>query len=76
MTRIPYAIEQRLRLIDILLDEYGTLNRKVLMAFFGISEAQATRDLRQYKELAPGNMEYDSSAKLYLPSYDFRRVWP
>ena len=35
--RMRYAIEQRLRLIDFLLHQYGSVNRSALEDYFGVS---------------------------------------
>lgn len=71
-----YAIEQRLRFIDFLVHQYGHVNRSALMDYYGVSMPQASEDIRQYRELAPHNLEYDGSAKTYRQSYCFVRVWP
>lgn len=41
------------------------------MARFGIAPAVATRDFTAYRELAPGNLDFDGSRKLYLPAESF-----
>ena len=61
-----YAVEQRLRLIDFLLEKYGQIKREFIVDFFAISPATATRDFKKYKELNPNNMVFDSSSKTYL----------
>jgi predicted DNA-binding transcriptional regulator YafY len=38
---------------------------------FGVSVPQASKDLAQYEERAPGNLEYDKSAKRYVASASF-----
>lgn len=70
-----YAVEQRLRFIDFLLHQYGTLNRSAIMDYFGISEPCASRDIRQYIELAPANAIYDKVEKTYVRGAGFQRVW-
>ena len=47
-----FALEQRLRFIDFLLDHYGRLNRGALVDYFGISVPQASIDIRTYQEHA------------------------
>lgn len=76
MATFTYAVEQRLRFIDFLLHQYGTLNRSAVMDFFGVSEPCASRDIGQYIELAPGNIIYDKTAKMYVRGAQFKRVWP
>ncbi len=72
---MKYAVEQRLRLIDFLIKHYGTLNRDALMDYFGISQPQASRDIADYIALAPGNIEYDRTAKHYVRGPNFVRVF-
>lgn len=74
--RLPFAVAYRMRFIDFLLHEYGTLNRSALVDYFGISTPQASNDIGLYQELAPGNVEYDLSAKTYRRTRAFVRVWP
>lgn len=66
---------QRLRLIDILLDHCGSVNRQALIDYFGISEAQASRDIRDYLKLAQGNATYDTLTKSHVRGLRFIRVW-
>lgn len=73
--KLTYAVEQRLRLIDFLLQHYGTLNRSAIMDYFGVSMPQAAMDIREYLTVAPDNAFYDKSAKTYRRSDFFVRVW-
>lgn len=70
------ALLSRLRFIDFLLDAYGYAQPKHLIDYFGIGTAQATRDLRDYLEHAPGNALYEASRKMYHRSATFERKWP
>lgn len=70
-----YAVEQRLRLIEFLAYHYDSVGREQLVDFFGISLAQATRDFRDYKELAPNNLIFDDAAKRYRKSINFQRIY-
>lgn len=72
---MKYAIEQRLRLIDFLLAEYGHVNRSAIMDYFGIGEATATRDFKEYKKLHPDNMIYSGNDRAYYKTQHFKRVW-
>jgi hypothetical protein len=74
--QLSLAVVARLRFIDFLLDEYGTVNRRAIMNYFGLSTPQASLDIRAYMEAAPGNAEYDKSARTYRRTEGFRRVWP
>ncbi|QYW02189.1 hypothetical protein CPT_Sonora_088 [Stenotrophomonas phage Sonora] len=71
-----YAVEQRLRLIDFLLANYGSVGRPQLMDYFGISTPQASDDLSEYRKLAPNNMVYDATLKAYVAGPEFKRVYP
>lgn len=73
---MKYAQQQRLVFIDLLLDHYGTLNRANLMDYFGISQPQASRDIRDYRALAPHNATYEPTRKTYVRSTNFKRVYP
>jgi hypothetical protein len=66
----------RLRFIDFLLEHFGYAQPKHLIDYFGIATAQATRDLRDYLEQAPGNALYETSTKRYHRSATFERKWP
>jgi hypothetical protein len=66
----------RLQFIECLLDHYGTVNRGVIMDYFGLSMPQASRDIHMYLDLAPGNASYDLSARAYRRSESFYRLWP
>src|SRR5690606_3260812 len=48
--------------------------RQDLVSRFGIQSAAATRDLAVYKELAPGNIDYDTKAKDYVLGEHFKPV--
>jgi len=68
--------ERRLEFIDFRLRWDGRLNRGDLIAFFGISVPQASKDIARYGELAPSNLQYDASAKVYVATDCFRPVYP
>jgi hypothetical protein len=73
---VTYAVEQRLRLIDFLLHQYGHINRSAIEEFFGISGPQASNDLQLYIALEPTNMEYSLTAKRYERTQAFARRYP
>jgi hypothetical protein len=73
--RMKYAIEQRLRLIDFLAAHYGRINRDELTDYFGISIPQATKDFKDYMKIAPDNIRYSHSLKVYVRNKEFERVW-
>lgn len=67
---------ERLAFIEFRLWFLGDIRRQDLMDRFGTGPAVATRDLTAYRELAPANIVFDGSRKLYMPSEEFRPVFP
>ncbi|MDB5875720.1 MAG: hypothetical protein JWQ07_5162 [Ramlibacter sp.] len=65
----------RLAFIELRVRFIGEIRRQDLVCRFGIQSAAATRDLALYKEMAPGNMEYDSKGKSYILGPEFRPVF-
>ena len=63
--------ERRLAFIDLRLQFDGRINRGDLTGFFKISAPQATQDLARYSAVAPGNLIYDSSSKMFVASPSF-----
>lgn len=61
----------RLAFIEMRLRFLGELRRQMLIDRFGIQSAAATRDLTLYRTLAPGNIDYDAKAKIYVPGQSF-----
>ncbi len=71
-----WSQERRLEFIDFRLRWDGRLNRTNLTDFFGISVPQASLDIARYEELAPGNLVYDRSARVYVAGPHFRALYP
>ncbi|MCK9504764.1 MAG: WYL domain-containing protein [Porticoccaceae bacterium] len=69
------AQRDRLSYIDLRLRFMGDIRRHDLVNRFSIQVAAATRDLRLYQELAPGNIDYDRSAKCYIPTAAFKPLF-
>jgi len=65
----------RLAFVELRVRFVGEIRRQDLVARFGIQSAAATRDLALYKELAPGNINYDSKGKAYVLGGGFRPVF-
>jgi predicted DNA-binding transcriptional regulator YafY len=70
--RLSWGAEQRLEFIEFRLFWDGVLNRSDITERFGVSVPQASNDLAAYRELAPANLEYDSSAKCYVSKPAFK----
>jgi hypothetical protein len=69
--KMRWGVERRLEFIEFRAFWEGGVNRTDLKDQFGISAPQASADLSAYQELAPGNIEYDSSEKRYVPTAAF-----
>lgn len=72
----PWGPERRLEFIDFRLQWEGRLNRANLVDHFGISVPQASADIAKYIELAPGNLIYDRSGRVYVATQGFAPVFP
>jgi hypothetical protein len=66
-----WGAEQRLEFIEFRAFWEGGVNRSDITERFGVSVPQASNDLTQYRELAPSNLLYDSSAKRYVAAAEF-----
>lgn len=66
---------RRLEFIDFRLRWEQRLNRADLTAFFGISVPQASLDIAKYSGMAPANLVYDRSAKVYLAGPSFAPLY-
>jgi isochorismate hydrolase len=75
LDKLPFAITQRLRLIELMLIHTNSVNRAVLSDYFGISTQQASTDFQLYQKLAPNNMQYDVRGKTYRRTDAFQRLW-
>ncbi|HHL2449333.1 TPA: WYL domain-containing protein [Pseudomonas aeruginosa] len=65
----------RLAFVELRIRFIGEIRRQDLVSRFGIQSAAATRDLALYKEIAPGNIDYDAKAKAYGLGTNFRPVF-
>lgn len=70
-----WSVMQRLRFIEFRLAWDGRINRGDLIEVFGVSVPQASLDLREYMDRAPGNVEYDKSRKFYFAVPAFKPVF-
>lgn len=62
---LSHAQRERLAYIDFRLYFMGEVGRPDLANRFGVAPAAATRDLALYREVAPKNIEFDGSNKIY-----------
>ena len=70
-----WSQDRRLEFVDFRLRWDGRINRSDLTGCFGISVPQASLDIAKYLELAPGNLNYDRSSRVYVASEAFRPVF-
>ena len=69
--KVRWGAEQRLEFIEFRVFWEGGVNRSEITDRFGVSTPQASSDISLYRELAPTNLIYDSSAKRYVASPEF-----
>lgn len=70
-----WSQDRRLEFVDFRLRWDGRLNRSDLTDFFGISVPQASLDIARYTELAPNNLVYDRSSRVYVAGPDFQPLY-
>jgi hypothetical protein len=68
---VKWSQERRLLFIDFRLQWEGRINRRDVTEFFKISVPQASADIARYAELAPQNLEYDTSSRTYIATPGF-----
>jgi hypothetical protein len=71
-----WSQDRRIEFIDFRLRWEGRLNRSDLTAHFSISIPQASLDIAKYIELAPENMSYNKSARVYVAGDAFVPLFP
>ena len=65
---------ERLAFLELRAFFTGELRRGDIESRFGIKPAAASRDLGLYREIAPGNLDYDQTSRCYRPTADFKPV--
>lgn len=75
LPEMTQAQRDRLAFVELRLRFIGEIRRRDLVTRFGIQTAAATRDIAQYKEMAPRNMEYDAKGKVYVRCSWFRPLF-
>lgn len=65
----------RLAFVELRLRFIGEIRRQDLMSRFAIQSAAASRDLALYKEMAPGNLDYDPKGKSYVLGPAFHPIF-
>lgn len=70
-----WSQDRRLEFIDFRLRWDSRLNRSDLVEFFGISVPQASLDIAKYTSLAPANLVYDRSSRVYTAPPEFQPLY-
>ncbi|MCP8687129.1 WYL domain-containing protein [Marinobacterium sedimentorum] len=68
---LKWEVLLRYRYIEIIALWEGRLTTNHLCNTFGIKRQQASRDINQYKQMVPENLDYDAHLKGYIPSATF-----
>ncbi len=68
---VKWATRQRLQYIEVMAYYAGVVSRSDVAKAFGISDPAATKDLKLYSDLVPGNLVYTQSVFGFVPSADF-----
>lgn len=71
----PRNQRERLWQIDFLARFRGQVTRQDLVQRFGIALSNATRDLSTYRDLAPQNLDYDHSERVYRRTRQFQPLF-
>ena len=74
-SEIKWATRQRLQFIETIAYYTGIISRSTLAQAFGISDPAATKDLKLYNELTPGNLSYEPSVFGFIPNEDFKEFF-
>lgn len=72
---LKWAALQRLKFIEIMSWYAGVITRSDLARAFGMSDPAATKDIKLYNELAPGNLGYSQAVFGFVPTERFSPVF-
>ncbi|WP_318826326.1 WYL domain-containing protein [Burkholderia cepacia] len=67
--------QERLAFVELRAFFIGEIRRSDIEGRFGIKPAASSRDLALYREVAPGNLEYDLVGRCYRPSDSFAPIF-
>jgi hypothetical protein len=68
---VKWATRQRLQYIEVMAWYTGVVTRSDVAKAFGLSDPAATKDLKLYGDLAPGNLVYNHSVFGFVPGEGF-----
>jgi hypothetical protein len=72
---LKWSTLQRMKFIEIMGWYAGSIARGELARAFGLSDPAATKDIRLYNELAPGNLAYSQAVFGFVPTDRFSPVF-
>lgn len=72
---VKWATRQRLQYIEVMAWYAGIVTRSDVARAFGLSDPAATKDLKLYGDLAPGNLVYNHSVFGFMPGEGFVAVF-
>src|SRR5574340_372664 len=72
---LKWATRQRLQYIEIKAWYTGVVTRSDVARAFGLSDPAATKDLKLYGDLAPGNLAYHHGVFGFVPAEGFSAVF-
>ena len=72
---LSQAQRERLAFLEMRAYFTGELRRADIEARFGIKPAASSRDLSAYRDLEPGNLDYDVAARCYRPTHSFKPLF-
>jgi len=72
---VKWATRQRLHYIEVMAWYTGVVTRSDVAKAFGLSDPAATKDLKLYGDLAPGNLLYNHSVFGFVPSHGFCAIF-
>ena len=75
LDELTHPQRDRLAFVELRVRFIGEIRRSDLVSRFGIQSAAATRDLALYKDLVPGNIDYDPKGKSYVLGTDFLPIF-
>ena len=58
---LPLPVQNRLRILEVLLDRYGYINKMTLCDLHGLEMATIGRDISTYKKLSGGGCFYNTA---------------
>ncbi|MDH4867563.1 WYL domain-containing protein [Alcaligenes nematophilus] len=65
----------RLAFVELRVRFMGEIRRQDVVLRFGVQSAAASRDLALYRDLSPGNLNYDPKGKSYILGPDFQPIF-